>query len=86
MLNLPFTMVVFGHGADGDRAAIQRQFLYYDDLRAAVRRAIAQGLTEEQAAAQVRLDAYARWGQYETWFPMNVRGMYRALTASDNAR
>lgn len=81
LLSLPFTTVVFGHGPDGDRASIQRQYAYYDDLRAAVRRAIAQGLTEEQAAAQIRLDAYARWGQYEAWFPMNVRGMYRALTA-----
>jgi glyoxylase-like metal-dependent hydrolase (beta-lactamase superfamily II) len=81
LLNLPFTTVVFGHGPDGDRASIQRQVAYYDDLRAAVRRAIAQGLTEDQAAAQVRLDAYARWGQYEAWFPMNVRAMYRALIA-----
>lgn len=81
VLNLHFTTVVFGHGTDGDRATIQRQFAYYDDLRAAVRRAIAQGLSEDQAAAQVRLDAYARWGQYEAWFPMNVRGMYRALVA-----
>ena len=81
LLNLPFTTVVFGHGPDGDRASIQRQVAYYDDLRAAVRRAIAQGLTEEQAAAQVRLDAYAQWGQYEAWFPMNVRAMYRALSA-----
>ncbi|HSA56264.1 MAG TPA: MBL fold metallo-hydrolase [Gemmatimonadaceae bacterium] len=82
VLNLPFTTVVFGHGADGNRATIQLQFAYYDDLRAAVRRAIAQGLTEEQAAAQIRLDAYAGWGQYEAWFPLNVRGMYRALTAA----
>jgi glyoxylase-like metal-dependent hydrolase (beta-lactamase superfamily II) len=80
MLDLPFTKVVFGHGPDGDRATIQRQLIYYDDLRAAVRQAIARGLTEDQAAAQVRLPAYARWGQYEAWFPMNVRGMYRLLT------
>jgi glyoxylase-like metal-dependent hydrolase (beta-lactamase superfamily II) len=86
LLNLPFTTVVFGHGADGDRASIQRQVAYYDDLRAAVRRAIAQGLTEDQAAAQVRLDAYARWGQYEAWFPMNVRAMYRALSAGSSTR
>jgi glyoxylase-like metal-dependent hydrolase (beta-lactamase superfamily II) len=86
LLNLPFTTVVFGHGPDGDRASIQRQVAYYDDLRAAVRRAIAQGLTEDQAAAQVRLDAYARWGQYEAWFPMNVRAMYRALSAGTSTR
>ena len=86
VLNLPFTTVVFGHGPDGDRATIQRQLLYYDDLRAAVRRAIAQGLTEEQAAAQVRLGSYERWGQYAAWFPMNVRGMYRALTTAATPR
>jgi glyoxylase-like metal-dependent hydrolase (beta-lactamase superfamily II) len=86
LLNIPFTTVVFGHGPDGDRASIQRQLTYYDDLRAAVRHAIAQGLSEEQAAAQVRLDAYARWGQYEAWFPMNVRAMYRALSAGGSPR
>ena len=79
LLDLPFTTVIFGHGPDGDRPSIQRQLAYYDDLRAAVRRAIDQGLTEEQAAAQVRLPAYASWGQYDAWFPMNVRAMYRAL-------
>lgn len=86
LLNIPFTTVVFGHGADGDRASIQRQFAYYDDLRAAVGHAIAQGLTEDQAATRVRLDAYARWGQYEAWFPMNVRAMYRALSATASPR
>lgn len=81
MLDIPFTTVVFGHGPTGDRASIQRQFAYYDDLRAAVRDAIARGLTEEQAATQVRLPQYASWGQYEAWFPQNVRGMYRLLVA-----
>jgi glyoxylase-like metal-dependent hydrolase (beta-lactamase superfamily II) len=81
LLNIPFTRVVFGHGVDGDRASIQRQLAYYDDLRASVRQAVAQGLAEDQAAAQVRLPTYASWGQYEAWFPMNVRAMYRALRA-----
>jgi hypothetical protein len=42
--------------------------------------AIADGLSADEAAEEVRLDAYAGWGQYEEWFPMNVRGMYRLLT------
>jgi cyclase len=80
LLDLPFTTVVFGHGPPGNRATIQRQLTYYDDLRAAVRSAIREGLTEEQAAARVRLDAYAAWEQYEAWFPLNVRGVYRAYS------
>ncbi len=79
LLNLPFHTVVFGHGEDGDRAAVQRQLVYYDDLRVAVRKAIQDGLSEDQAAAQVRLPGYSGWGQYDAWFPGNVRGMYRAL-------
>ena len=82
LLQIPFTAVVFGHGEDGDRAAIQRQIAYYDDLRAAVRKAVADGLTEDQAAERVRLEAYASWDQYAAWFPMNVRGMYRWMAAS----
>ncbi|MBV6520694.1 MAG: hypothetical protein MNPFHGCM_00812 [Gemmatimonadaceae bacterium] len=87
LLDVPFSTVVFGHGPDGDRGAVQRQLVYYDDLRASVRRAVAAGLSEEQAVAQVRLPAYARWGQYEQWFPLNVRGLYRMLkTATVPAR
>lgn len=79
MLDLPFTTVVFGHGVEGDRESVRRQLAYYDDLRTVVQGAIARGLTEDQAAEQVRLPAYASWGQYEAWFPLNVRGAYRAL-------
>ena len=38
-----------------------------------------EGLSEEEAMAQVRLDDYAHWGQYEAWFPMNVGAVYRWL-------
>lgn len=77
LLDIPFDVIVFGHGPPGDRASIHRQIAYYDDLHAAVRRAVADGLSEDEAAAQVRLPAYASWGQYEAWFPLNVRGVYR---------
>jgi glyoxylase-like metal-dependent hydrolase (beta-lactamase superfamily II) len=77
LLDIPFQTMVFGHGPPGDRAAIQRQIAYYDDLTAAVRAAFAQGLTEDQAAQRVHLDQYADWDNYEDWFPLNVRAVYR---------
>lgn len=77
LLRLPFGTVVFGHGPAGDRAAVQRQLVYYDDLMAAVRGAIARGLSEDEAVEQIRFDAYSGWDQYEEWFPLNVRGVYR---------
>ena len=81
LLGIPFETVVFGHGPPGDRASIQRQIAYYDDLRTAVRDAVAAGWTEEQAAERIRLDAYSAWGNYDQWFPLNVRGVYRWLAA-----
>lgn len=77
LLDIPFETMVFGHGPRGDRAAIQRQIAYYDDLTAAARTAVADGLTEDQAARRIRLDQYADWDRYEDYFPMNVRAAYR---------
>jgi glyoxylase-like metal-dependent hydrolase (beta-lactamase superfamily II) len=82
LLNIPFETIVFGHGPSGNRAMIHRQVSYCDDLTAAVRGAIADGLTEDQAASSVRLDAYSDWDRYGDWFPLNVRGVYRWLAQS----
>ncbi len=81
LLEIPFETIVFGHGPTGDRASIQRQIAYYDDLRAAVTSAIEEGLSEDQAAERVRLPSYGHWGRYDDWFPMNVRGVYRWLSS-----
>lgn len=72
-----FDTIAFGHGPPGDRAAIVRQVNYYRDLRAAVRAAVDKGWSEDEAAERVRLPAYAGWRQYDSWFPLNVRAIYR---------
>jgi glyoxylase-like metal-dependent hydrolase (beta-lactamase superfamily II) len=84
LLEIPFQTIVFGHGPPGDRASIERQIRYYSDLRAAVADAKRRGLSEDEAAAQVRLPAYESWGGYADWFALNVRGMYRGLTISEH--
>ena len=81
MLHIPFDTVVFGHGMVGDRSSIHRQIAYYDHLTAAVRRAIAVGLSEDEAAEAIQLPAYANWGQYEDWMALNARAVYRWLAA-----
>ena len=30
--------------------------------------------------ARVRHPEYADWGQYDAWFPLNVRGVYRWMS------
>ena len=82
LMEIPFETVVFGHGVVGDRATIERQLAYYADLRNAVQAALDEGLSEDEAVAQVRLDDYAGWGQYEEWFPLNVGAVYRWLAES----
>lgn len=79
LMTLEFDTIVFGHGPAGDPAAVRRQGQYYGSLRAAVQQAIDNGWTEDEAAERVRLPQYESWGQYEAWFPMNVRAIYRSL-------
>lgn len=80
LLEIPFQTMAFGHGAPGDRATIQRQLTYYDDLAAAVRAAVAAGWTEDQAAERIRLPSYSHFADYDAWLPLNVRAVYRWLT------
>jgi cyclase len=81
LLEIPFETIVFGHGPPGDRASVMRQIEYYRNLRSAVAEAVERGWTEDEAAERVRLPAYEDWGQYEQWFPLNVRAIYRWLVS-----
>lgn len=80
LLDIPFETMVFGHGPPGDRASVQRQIAYYDDLTSAVRKAIADGLSEDEMAERITLPDYAHWDQYEAWMPLNARAIHRWLS------
>jgi glyoxylase-like metal-dependent hydrolase (beta-lactamase superfamily II) len=77
---LDFDTIAFGHGPPGDHDSIRRQIRYYEDLRAAVEQAVAEGWTQDEAAERIRLAEYADWTGYEEWFTLNVRGMHRWLS------
>ena len=77
LLEIPFDTIVFGHGPAGDRGSIHRQIRYYDEIRSAVRRALAAGWSEARAVDEIRLPEFSDWGQYEAWFPLNVQAVYR---------
>lgn len=77
--DLPFETIVFGHGPVGDKASVERQIAYYTAVRDAVGDALRRGLTEDEAAAEIQLPAYAEWRGYGDWFALNVRGIYRWL-------
>ena len=80
MLHIPFETVVFGHGANGNRASIHRQIAYYDALRIAVGKAVEEGLSEDEMASEIALPGFEDFGQYEAWMPLNARAIYRWIT------
>lgn len=82
LLEIPFETIVFGHGPQGDRAAVERQLTYYRDLDAAVRAAVEAGLSEDETAETVLMEDYSHWDRYDDWRELNVRGMHRKLLAA----
>ena len=85
VLDLPIKIATFGHGRPGTKADIAEHANFWRKLRVATREAIANGLTEDQAATSIKLPEYSHWSMYDAWFPQNVRGVYRyEKTATDN--
>ncbi|WP_271270541.1 MBL fold metallo-hydrolase [Aliamphritea hakodatensis] len=68
---------LFGHGAPGDKATLQRQIDYFTALQTEARKAIAAGWTEDQAAERIELEAFRHFANYDDWFEGNVRAFYR---------
>ena len=44
------------------------------------------GLTKDEAVATIELPEYDHLGMYDPWFKMNVEGMFRHLTTSEQER
>ncbi len=76
---LDFDIVAFGHGMPGDKDTIRRQIKYYTDLTTQAKRALQQGLSEDEAVKVIEknLSQYKQWRFYDKWFLMNIRGAYR---------
>src|SRR4029078_11478195 len=78
-------IVVPGHGpipADPreTRQGLRRFRQMLVDVRDAVQRAIARGLTEDQAAAYISWPQYEKLQGYDTQRETAVRGLYQQLT------
>ncbi|MFY9611613.1 MAG: MBL fold metallo-hydrolase [Blastocatellia bacterium] len=78
----PASQFIPGHGevtTAGDLNAFKQYLL---DLRAAVKKAVDQGMPREQAIKQVKLAQYAKYTGYEQRFPGNVGTVYDELKAN----
>lgn len=83
---IDYGTIVFGHGPPGDKAAVDRQILYYSDLQAAVEKAYRSGASEDDAAEKIDLPQYRAWRGYNDWFKLNVRAVYRWMAGQGGAR
>lgn len=77
ILEWPIELAAFGHGMPGNKKSIEDHAEYWRKLRATIRDAIANGVTEDQAVENIQMPEYQDWRSYEEWFPMNVRAVYR---------
>jgi glyoxylase-like metal-dependent hydrolase (beta-lactamase superfamily II) len=79
ILEWPIEHATFGHGLPGTKQDIVDHREYWRWLRAEVQKGVAAGWSEDEAAANIKLDAYKEkgWRQVDDWGPMNVRGVYR---------
>jgi glyoxylase-like metal-dependent hydrolase (beta-lactamase superfamily II) len=76
---MDFDILLPGHGAVGTKADVAGFRGYLEDLQAAVRKAIGEGKTVDQAKDEIKLDKYQSWAQYQQFLPLNVQGMYGYL-------
>ncbi len=74
---LDFDILIPGHGPMGVKADAAAHREYLEALMAAVKDARERGLSLAQAKAEITLDAYRDWSQYDAWREENIEGMYR---------
>ncbi|MEO5741008.1 MAG: MBL fold metallo-hydrolase, partial [Vicinamibacterales bacterium] len=72
-------MMVPGHGAIGKAADVRRFRMYFTNMHANVRKAIAAGKTREQAMDEITVPAYANLPGGAARIRMNVAAMYDEL-------
>jgi glyoxylase-like metal-dependent hydrolase (beta-lactamase superfamily II) len=77
---MDFDILVPGHGPLGTKADATDHREYLQDLHDAVLEAARAGQSLEQMKANITLDKYRDWSQYEEWRPMNIEGMYNQIS------
>jgi hypothetical protein len=73
--------MVPGHGAIAKAADVRRFRMYFTNMHASVRKAIAAGKTREQAMDEITVPAYAKLPGGAARIRMNVAAVYDELKA-----
>ena len=76
---LDFDIAIPGHGPIGEPKDVTRYREYLEALYEAVLDARASGKSLEEAQSSIQLEDFAGFGNYESWLPLNIEGVYRIL-------
>lgn len=75
-----YDRVIPGHGPPTTpRSVLAQNRQYMEELMAAVKKAVGQGMPVDQAVREIKLPKYQDFGSYEAWLPLNIEGAYRYL-------
>lgn len=77
VLDLDVDKITFCHGPPGTTDAVKNQIDYFEKLLSAAAQAVNSNLTEDQAAATIKLHEFSHFSNYDDWFEGNIRAMYR---------
>ena len=72
---IDFDILAPGHGQLGGKQDVADNRRYLEDLHPAVLAGLRNGKSVEDMQKSIALEAYADWGQYEAWRPLNIQGM-----------
>jgi cyclase len=75
-------VIVPGHGPLADKEAVRELRSYFEYVQTEARKRFEAGMTPLEAARDISLDKYARWGEAER-IVVNVDAVYRELSESD---
>jgi glyoxylase-like metal-dependent hydrolase (beta-lactamase superfamily II) len=76
---LDFEILSPGHGNMGTKDDAVDHRMYLEELYAAVVDGARQGKSLEELQAEIKMENYKDWQQYEAWRPMNIEGIYQRV-------
>ena len=76
---LDFEILSPGHGNMGTKADAVDHRMYLEELYAAVVEGARHGKSLEELQAEIQMENYKDWQQYEAWRTMNIEGIYQRV-------
>lgn len=77
--SLDFDIVAPGHGVIGGRQDVVAHRQYLEELVGLVSQGIDDGKSVADLQAEITLEKYSSWSQFDQWLPLNIAGAYRIL-------